>query len=335
MTALNSEANKKKILLITPDYMEYTDIIRNAIAEYLNAETHLVTTTGNDFKFSYRNLFHRLQNLLSKILVRKNQKRIFYNNAITQKLEFIFHDDSLFDDILILRPDLIKEHLPFIKKHGKRLIAYFWDSFSRIPEGKETIQYFDKFSSFEPKDVRDHQLIFLPNFYSPDIGINKNKQPQFDLSYVASYDDRLTTLERILVSLSPLDLNTNINILAPKIIASKNKNEKNISWFTDVLPRKETIRIMNDSIVLLDIAQPKQEGLSFRVFEAMILEKKIITTNQSVATYDFFNPNNIFVWQNEDSIPQKDFFTIPYTPLSPEIVKKYSLQNWVHQLFEE
>ena len=183
--------------------------------------------------------------------------------------------------------------------------------------------------------MRDHHLYFLPNFYSPDLTINKDKQPHFDLSYVASHDNRLKTLEEILVSLSPLDLKTNINILATKTIASKNENEKSITWFTDVLPRKETIRIMNDSSVLLDLAQSKQEGLSFRIFEAMKLEKKIITTNRSVTTYDFYDPKNIFVWENEKLIPTRDFFSVPYAPLSVEILNKYSLQNWVSTIFDE
>ena len=334
MITLDNEANKRKILLITPDYMDYTSIMLDAITEYSNADTFLITTTGKKLKFIYRNTFHRIQNFFSKLILNKNQKKLFYNKTIKEKLETIFIKQQHFDDILILRPDLIKENLSFIKKHGKRLIAYFWDSFSRIPEGKETIHYFDKFFSFEPKDVKHHNLLFLPNFYSPDLVIDKNKQTQFDLSYVASYDDRLDTLEKILASLSPLHLKTNINILSARTITFKSKNEKSITWFTDALPRKETIRIMNDSSVLLDIVQPKQEGLSFRFFEAMILEKKIITTNQSVTTYDFFNPNNIFIWQNENTVPPKDFFTTPYSPVPGDIVAKYSLQNWVQQIFE-
>ena len=331
---MKNAANKKKILLITPDYMDYTDIIRSGISEYLDAETHLITTTGNDLKFTYRNSFHRIQNFFSKLFLQKNQKKIFFNNTIKEKLEALFEEHSRYDDILILRPDLIREHLPVIKDHGKRLIVYFWDSFTRTPGGKETIQFFDKFFSFEPKDVKDHQLLFLPNFYSPDLTITKNESPHFDLSYVASYDGRLDTLEKILASLSPLDLKTNINIIAARSTEAKNKSEKIITWFTDVLPRKETIRIMSDSRVLLDIAQPKQEGLSFRVFEAMKLEKKIITTNRSVTTYDFYDPKNIFVWENENTVPPMDFFTAPYSPLPAEIFTKYSLQKWISTIFE-
>ncbi len=313
--------------------MDYTSIILDGISEYGNADTYLVTTTGKKLKFAYRNTFHRIENFFSKLVLNKNQKKLFYNKTIRERLEIIFNKQKDFDDVFILRPDLIKEHLPLIKNHGKRLIAYFWDSFARIPEGRGTIQYFDKFFSFEPKNVKDHDLLFLPNFYLPDLAVNKESEPQFDLSYVASSDDRLPTLERILDSLIHLHLKTNINIVATEMTA--NKNEKSIRWFTDVLPRNETIRIMNDSRVLLDIAQPKQEGLSFRIFEAMGLEKKIITTNKSVTTYDFYKPENIFVWQNEGTIPSTDFFTKLYSPLPVEIVKKYSLQNWIHQLFEK
>jgi len=332
---MNNKIKKRKVLFITPDYMDYTAIIRSGISEYLDAETHLITTTGNDLNFVYRNSVHKIQNFFSKLFLNKNQKKIFYSKAIKEKLETVFKDHPQFDDILILRPDLIKEHLAFIKDHGKCIIAYFWDSFSRIPEGKKTIKFFDKFFSFEPKDVKDHQLIFLPNFYSPDLATSKNEQPQFDLSYVASHDDRLKTLEEILASLSPLDLKTNINIIATKPSGAKNKSEKSITWFTDVLPRNETIRIMRDSNVLLDISQPKQEGLSFRVFEAMKLEKKIITTNRSVTSYDFYDPKNIFVWENENTRPAKDFFTVPYSRLPAEIFNKYSLQKWISTIFKE
>ena len=331
---MNNEIKKRKILFITPDYMDYTTIIQNGVREYLDAETHLITTTGSELSFTYRNALHRVQNFFSKLFLKKNQKKIFYNKAIKKKLEIIFEKHQGFDDIFILRPDLIKEQLSFIKDRGNRTIAYFWDSFSRIPEGKGTIQFFDKFFSFEPKDVKDHRLLFLSNFYSPDLAITKNEPSHFDLSYVASYDDRLNTLEKILTSLSPLDLKTNINIIATRFSGAKNKSEKNITWFTDVLPRKETIRIMSESNVLLDIAQPRQEGLSFRIFEAMKLEKKIITTNRSVVAYDFYNPKNIFVWENENTIPARDFFTTPYSTLPVEVFNRYSLQKWITTIFE-
>lgn len=326
---------KRKVLLICPDYMGYAGIICKGIKKHLDAEVHLVTITGTGLKFKYRNSFHHMQNFFSKSFLGKNQKKDFYNNAIAEKLETIFDEHPLFNDILILRPDLIKEHLSYIKPHSKRLIAYFWDSFERIPDGKETISYFDKFFSFQAKDANEYNVSFRPFFYPPDLAANKNIEPEFDLGYVASYDDRVNILERIMSSLKPLDLKTSINITAVKNVRMGNRNENNINWFSDILPPNETWRITTKSKVLLEIAQPKQEGLSFRPFDAIALKKKLITTNQSILDYDFFDPQNIFIWENENTVPSKDFFTTAYRPPSPDIVKKYSLETWVHVLFEE
>ena len=323
----------KKILLICPDFMGYADIISYGIKKYLDAEVHLVTTTGTDLRFNYRNSFHRLQNLSSKLFLRKNQKKDFYDHAIAEKLKAIFDEHPLFSGTLILRPDLIKEHLSLVKAHSKRLIAYFWDSFERIPDGKETIPYFDKFFSFQQKDANDHNVSFRPFFYPPNLPASKNTEPEFDLGYVASYDSRVNVLERIMDSLAPLNLKTSINITNVKKVGIKN-DKKSIHWLSSVLPPDKTWAITTKSKVLLDIAQPKQEGLSFRPFDAIGLEKKLITTNQSIVSYDFFDPKNIFLWEDENTVPSKDFFTTPYQSPSPDIVKKYSLENWLRDLFE-
>jgi hypothetical protein len=331
MTAVEK---KRSILLITPDYMDYTNSICKGIQQYLNAHVTLVTTTGEDFHFSYTGFLQRLQNFFLKTFTGKNMKRIFFKKKIEAKLQDVFETTPLFDDILVLRPDLIKEQLPLIKTHGLRMLAYFWDSFQRIPAGKETIKNFDKFFSFEPTDVNNHQLLFLPNFYYEESHSEQSFIPAFDISYVASYDKRFSELEQLLSSLQSLPLKMNIYILANrKKIANKSKTQQ-IQWLQKPLPRDTVHQIVNNSRVLLDIAQPGQKGLSFRFFEAMQLQKKIITTNKAVTGYDFYTPANIFVWENKDTIPSLDFFTSPFTPLENAVIEKYSMQHWVKNIFE-
>jgi len=76
-----------------------------------------------------------------------------------------------------------------------------------------------------------------------------------------------------------------------------------------------------------------QYGLSFRVFEAMALEKKIITDNEKIKNYDFYNPNNILVLNKDFSNITKEFFETPYQALPEEIYKKYTLEKWVERVF--
>ena len=72
---MNNEIKKRKVLFITPDYMDYTAIIRSGINEYLNAETYLITTSGKELRLTYRNSAHRIQNFFSKLFLNKNLKK--------------------------------------------------------------------------------------------------------------------------------------------------------------------------------------------------------------------------------------------------------------------
>ena len=85
--------------------------------------------------------------------------------------------------------------------------------------------------------------------------------------------------------------------------------------------------------VILDLMRENQYGLSFRVFEAMALEKKIITDNEKIKNYDFYNPNNILILNKDFSNITKEFFETPYQSLPEEIYKKYTLKKWVERVF--
>jgi hypothetical protein len=76
-----------------------------------------------------------------------------------------------------------------------------------------------------------------------------------------------------------------------------------------------------------------QYGLSFRVFEAMSLEKKIITDNEAIKGYDFYNPNNILILNENISNLDKSFFETPYEKIPKEIYYRYTLDHWVNKVF--
>lgn len=46
-----------------------------------------------------------------------------------------------------------------------------------------------------------------------------------------------------------------------------------------------------ESETIVDLVRDNQTGLSFRIFEALGLQKKVITNNISVQNYDFFFAN--------------------------------------------
>jgi hypothetical protein len=86
---------------------------------------------------------------------------------------------------------------------------------------------------------------------------------------------------------------------------------------------------------LLDLKVDEHEGLSFRVLESVGLGKKIITTNPRVRDYDFFNPDNILIWNGQSIEELKAFVDKPYMPVADHVKKKYSLKNWIQYVLGE
>src|SRR5690606_41602551 len=84
---------------------------------------------------------------------------------------------------------------------------------------------------------------------------------------------------------------------------------------------------------LIDLVRPNQTGLSFRFFEAMAFEKKIITNNKYVKDFDFYNPSNILILEDNFDDIDSEFLNTPYIPVPEEIYNKYTLENWVNTVF--
>jgi hypothetical protein len=91
----------------------------------------------------------------------------------------------------------------------------------------------------------------------------------------------------------------------------------------------EVKNIISSSFALVDIQQQHQIGLSFRVFEALGFKKKLITNNQDIINYDFYNPNNIFIISESNYEVPSIFFETDYIEVSPEIINRYGLNNWL------
>ena len=84
----------------------------------------------------------------------------------------------------------------------------------------------------------------------------------------------------------------------------------------------------------MDLVREHQTGLSFRVFEALATDNKIITNNNNIENYGFFNPKNILIINNDFENLEVDFFNNDYETISPEIYNHYTINNWVKNIFK-
>ena len=115
-----------------------------------------------------------------------------------------------------------------------------------------------------------------------------------------------------------------------------NEESDSIFYITKRMSNDEVIENIKKAKIIVDIHKyGVQDGLTFRVFEALGFRKKIITTNQDIKSYDFYNPNNIYVIEdmNNISLPES-FLNTEYEEIPTEIYNKYTLKSWVDTIIK-
>lgn len=79
------------------------------------------------------------------------------------------------------------------------------------------------------------------------------------------------------------------------IVRDSTSKEHSRFYIDKVLTYDDNIRRSLAADVLLEVNQDGQSGLTLRALEAAFFNKKLITTNESIKTLDFYRPENIFV----------------------------------------
>lgn len=86
-----------------------------------------------------------------------------------------------------------------------------------------------------------------------------------------------------------------------------------------------------ESDVIVDIVRDNQSGLSFRIFEALGLQKNVITNNKFIETYDIYSFNKIILMND---FLKKNKIIINDLYYSNEIIYKYHISNWIKTVFQ-
>lgn len=315
----------KKVLIIAPEYMGY--VVR--IADNLRKTKTINVTDIHIPSFKYENLFDRILNFFLKSI----SKDIKFNYR-EKYIEKVIGNET-YDTILMVRPDMLAfKTLEQLKTKTTLLKAYFFDGINHYPRKLKTLKYFNEVYSFEPGDCKKYGFIPITNFIYEEAQLNsESKNFKYCVFNISSYDKKRFP---ILLKIASILNNQRKEF---KIIVKTNKeidSNKLIEIIREPMSFDDIKLLLNESNCMLDLGQiRKHRGLTFRVFEAMGLHKKIITNNPDIVNYDFYDPQNILIIdENNLNIPES-FLHSSYHPIPNKIYKKYTLDTWVKTVFKE
>ncbi len=328
----------KKLLFIAEPFYQYADKIKmtiekdfNYFVDYLLIVNDFITDLSKTKKKSH---FLNRKNNREIIDINRNKQEVFFKDHVNQNYDIIL--------LLVFSGLCVDLFTAFIKKHNNtKKIMYLWDDVKRVAFFNDVKAYFDRIVSFDNMDCEKFGFEFLPLFYTDDYKYC-GEEKIYDIStYGAIHTDREMVLKKIIKELPTKAYHWKAKFIIDRwsylkdIIKLKRSPLRPFYIGFYGVSAKETADVLKRSKVVVDIPVPGQNGLTMRTLEALAANTKIITTNENIRIYDFYNSQNVEIIDRNNPKIKKGFVEIPYVPIEDEIVNKYSIRNWVSRLLDE
>lgn len=327
-----------KLLLIMPKFFDYPEIIVNELNE-MGYEVDFFDDRPST------NAWIKAAIRINKNLIGTYIKKYFESVMKTvrsKKYDVVF---LISGQSLSFSESMINE-IKLCQKDAK-FVLYQWDSQTNFPYIKQVQKYFDKCYSFDKRDIEETpSLKFLPLFYSrkyEEIGKRNNTNFKYDFCFVGTaHPKKYKFIKMMSEQLKSVYPNRFIYFFFPspivyfyrKIMNNELRKAKYNEFHYVPLKGKDMNDVYETSRCVLDSAQDGQLGLTIRVLEALGAKKKLITTNEDVINYDFYKPENIYVYEGKIDL-ENVFFTHEYKEVSKEVYEKYSLRSWLKEILED
>lgn len=274
-----------------------------------------------------------------------NKKYVYSYVQKHQKKLLKQRENENYDLVLVIVGRfLTTDFFETLKNRNKatRFVLYLWDDVARVENFEAVKEYYDAVFSFDPIDCKNEGFQFLPLFYTDEF-MPDNRAKKYDIySAVSEHSDRIHIIKQIITQNENKKLLFFINMgrygyMKWKInkFLKKQSDIPEMNYVPSPIDKQANIEYMKDSVAILDIQFSTQKGLTIRTLESLACKTKLITTNQTIKLYDFYNPNNIYVLDRENPKMDWGFLDLPYCDNPQEIYEKYSLKEWTTNIIAE
>jgi len=324
----------KRILFIAPSFHGLHNKIYDQML-LMGAEVDYFDERPSNSFFYKVVLRLRLRSLVSNHLKSYYREIVSLTKYKVYNYIFVINIEAIDQDIF----RLIKDH-----NKDSKTILYMWDSLEIKPISKDLLRMFDKVCTFDPRDAKSRDITMLDLFYSKEYKVVSRKSFNYDLCFIGTiHGDRYMLLREIKRKAEKMNLKVYFYFFMPsktlfflrKFFDKRFKGIRLDEVNFKSLDAKNVANIMGQSNAIIDLSYKDQCGLSMRTFEVLGVGRKLITTNNCIRKYDFFNSQNILILKKERVQIDKDFIENQYCELNKEIHKKYSLESWVKNIFLE
>lgn len=203
----------------------------------------------------------------------------------------------------------LKKHYPKL-----RIINWYRNPVSKAAPIIADANEYCEVWSFDEKDCIKYGLKYNPQFCTKCSVKLNNNIVKTDAFFIGGNKGRLEQLLNLEEKLQQKGQVTDFKI---------------VGYNSERLTYREVVEKIINTKIIVDIQAAGQDGLTLRPIEALLYEKKLITNNINIRTYDFYNSNNIFILNVDSEEKLNQFLETPYQKVPISISEEYQIPGWI------
>lgn len=208
-----------------------------------------------------------------------------------------------------------------------KVIAWYWNCVKiSIPPSKLKGNF--EVWSFDPDDCKNYGMKFNHQYYFKSFIDSSKMEILWDVYFCGGDAGRGEILCDLYNILSEQGLVCKYRIVNPECSRIL-ENQK-----SSFIPYNQMISEVKSSRCLIEIVRDGQSGATMRLMEALFNKKKVITTNTSVKSEPFFNPQNIFIVGERPNSELFDFVKSDYVNSNESFIEQYDVHKWLEHFVE-
>ena len=313
----------KDALLLAPNFMGYDKCIENALMERYN-----VKRVNNEFflpdmqaRFDGIPFINRQIRKLKHSAKRDMEK--IAEDYTEKYLELVSLEEKKYDLVICINGHYLSDD--FYKQLRNRnkdapFVLFLWDDISNILRSDHLL-FFDRVFSYNIEDCKNRGLRYLPMFTQKvDIAESIDySMRKYDIAVVGTaHQSRLRFIER-LYRLYKESFQFFIYFYHPN-------NKVDFFGHDKPMDYSEYMEVLRNSRTVIDFPSENQTGPTTRFFDAMLTGTKVVTTNEHIRQYPFFN-DNVCVIDKQSPVITDDFVNLKYNDLNNKYL--YYPEEWL------
>lgn len=185
--------------------------------------------------------------------------------------------------------------------------------------------------TFAEEDAHEFGFKYGGTFFNPLLKENIERfdhehTSSVDLLFVGTDKGRKKILTKLQQQLHPQGIKCDFRIVDNFKSLYNKEYSREISY-------PKLCSLVKNSKALLDVVQAKQFGLTIRFMEALLFEKKIVTTNQSITwNKDFKDNPNVYVLSKDNINELTSFINKTFVSYPSELIEKYTFKKWITRI---